>query len=168
MKFPAVLVLMSLSLAAAAEEKMTKLKIPYSPSEVGECYRRLEQTLPVFQKGISDIRTRMESNQIFDERLRAVLKIHARVLRESTNQESQHSWNEEDIYLCCLYDMLESMYAAEANRIASGTGAAEERRKSLRQLSSTIPKLPFGSPQYSEGIRPRFERAVSNNLALIK
>ena len=147
---------------------MTKLKIPYSPSEVGECYTRLEQTLPVFQKGLYDIRARMESNQIFEERLRAVLKIHARVLRESANQESQQSWNEEDIYLCCLYDMLESMYAAEANRIASGTGAAEERKKSLTQLSSTIPKLPFGSPQYREGIRPRFERAISNNLELIK
>ena len=88
---------------------MAKLKIPYSPDEVGECYRRLGQLLPVYQKGISDIRAKMESNQPFDQRLKAGLKIHARVLRESAKQETQHSWNEEDVYLCCLYDMLESM-----------------------------------------------------------
>ena len=83
------------------------------------------------------------------------------VLRESAKQETQHSWNEEDVYLCCLYDMLESMYAAEATRIATGTDDAKEKRKNLAQLSATIPKLPFGSPQYQEGIRPRLERAVS-------
>ena len=147
---------------------MTKLKIPYSPSEVGECYQRLEQMLPVFQKGISDIRTTMESNDTFDHRLRKVLQLHARVLRESTEQESEHSWNEEDFYLCCLYDMLEAMYFAEAKRIAVGTGNTIERKERLAQLSATIPKLPFGSPQYWEGIRPRLERAVTNNIALIK
>jgi hypothetical protein len=147
---------------------MAKLKIPYSPDEVGECYRRLDQMLPVYQKGISDIRAKMESNQLFDQRLRTVLKIHARVLHESANQETQHSWNEEDVYLCCLYDMLESMYAAEAARIATGTDDAKEKRKNLVQLSATIPKLPFGSPQYQEGIRPRLERAVSNKLEIIK
>jgi hypothetical protein len=168
MKLVAALVFLGVCIAAEADEKMTKLKIPYNPSQVGECYRRLEQTLPVFQKGISGIRAAMESNQKFDARLRKALQLHARVLRESADQETPHSWNEEDVYLCCLYDMLESMYAAEANRIASGNDPAEERKKGLAQLSETISKLPFGSPQYQEGIRPRLERAVSNALELIK
>jgi hypothetical protein len=168
MKFLAALVMMILCISTKPEEKMMKLKIPYSPSEVGECYRRLDQTLPVFQKGISDIRDAMESTEPFDRRLRKVLKLHERVLRESAKQETQHSWNEEDVYLCCLYDMLESAYAGEADRIAKGTGDPAEKRKSLSQISATIPKLPFGSPQYREGIRPRLERAVSDHLALIR
>lgn len=143
---------------------MMTLTIPYNQKDVGHCYERLKQTLPVYQEGISAIRLVMESNKPFSARLQKVVKANAAVLKSAQTQASPHSWNEDDIYLCCLYDMLEAMYAAESARIATGPGSADEKRKQLAALASSIDKLPFGSPQFREGIRPRLEKAVSNHL----
>lgn len=143
---------------------MMTLTIPYNEKDVGHCYERLKQTLPVYQEGISGIRLVMESNRPFAARLQKVLKAHEAVLKSAQTQLSPHSWNEDDFYLCCLYDMLEAMYAAEAARIAAGSGSDEEKRKELAALASSIDKLPFGSPQFREGIRPRLEKAVTNQL----
>ena len=145
---------------------MPKLKIPYG-QEAGHCYERLAQTLPLCQKGIADIRLAMESNNTFEERLRKVLRLHAMNLQAAETEESTDSWNEEDVYLCCLYDMLESMYNAEAERIAAGAGAYQEKRKNLEDLRSSIARLPFGSSEYRNRVRPRLERVVwerINNL----
>lgn len=140
---------------------MTKLKIPYNAGEVSHCYDRITELLPVYQKGLTDIRQAMESNNTFEERLRKVLRLHAAILKDAQSEESPHSWNEEDIYLCVLYDKFEAMYAHEATRIALGSGTSEEKRKNLDALAATIARLPFGSPQYSYSIRPRLQKAVS-------
>lgn len=143
---------------------MMTLTIPYNQKDVGHCYERLKQTLPVYQEGISGIRRVMESNQSFAARLQKVVKANAAVVKSARTQASPHSWNEDDIYLCCLYDMLEAMYAAESARIATGPGSAVEKRKQLAALASSIDRLPFGSPQFREGIRPRLEKAVSSQF----
>lgn len=164
MKVLALLIAWILSTATRVEteNKMTKLKIPYSAKEVGHCYDRLKQTLPVYQKGISDIRSEMESNNSFEQRLQKVLDVHAGILKAAQTQESPHSWEEPDVYLCVLYDMLEAMYVSEADGIVAKAGALPEKRKNLDALVTSIPKLPFGSPQYQSAIRPRLEQAVSN------
>ena len=141
---------------------MTKLKIPYGGAEVDHCFDRLKETLPVYQKGIADIRSAMESNNLFEERLRKVLRLHAALLQAAQDKESPQPWNEEDIYLCVLYDMFQAMYAAEADRIASGAGLAQQKASNLYTLSNTIARLPFGSPQYVSTIRPRLQKIVSD------
>ena len=139
---------------------MPKLKIPYSEL-TGYCYDRLAQTQSVYQKGIADIRLAMESNNSFEERLRKVLRLHAMSLQAVEPEETPESLNEEEVYLCCLYDMLESMYNAEAERIAGGAVSYEVKKKNLDDLKVSIARLPFGNPQYRNNIRPRLERAVS-------
>jgi hypothetical protein len=141
---------------------MTKLKIPYGGAEVDHCFDRLKETLPVYQKGIADIRSAMESNNLFEERLRKVLRLHAALLQAAQNEESPQSWNEEDVYLCVLYDMFEAMYASEADRIAAGSGLPQQKASNLYSLSGTIARLPFGSPQYVSTIRPRLQKIVSD------
>jgi hypothetical protein len=140
---------------------MTRLKIPFSGAEVEHCFDRLKETLPVYQKGIADIRTAMESNNLFEERLRKVLRLHAALLQAAQDEESPQPWNEEDVYLCVLYDMFQAMYAAEADRIAGAAGLPQEKARNLYSLSGTIARLPFGSPQYIATIRPRLQRIVS-------
>ena len=142
---------------------MNELKIPYSPKEVGHCYDRLKQTMPVYQNGISAIRSEMESQNSFDLRLKKVLSLLNNAVQEGQTQESTNSWNEDDVFRCCFYDMLEAMYAAEAERITSGQGTSAEKMKNLDALAASIAKLPFGSPQYDSGIRPRLEKAVSEH-----
>jgi hypothetical protein len=83
-------------------------------------------------------------------------------VQEGQTQKSPHSWNEDDVFRCCFYDMLEAMYAAEAGKIATGQGTVAEKRKGLDALGASIAKLPFGSPQYDSSIRPRLEKAVSS------
>jgi len=141
---------------------MTKLKIPFNEAEVDHCYNRLKETLPVYQKGVTDIRSTMESNNLFDERLRKALRLHAALLQAAQNEESPQSWNEEDVYLCVLYDMFQAMYAAEADRISNGAGSPREKAANLYTLGGTIARLPFGSPQYVSTIRPRLQKIVSD------
>jgi hypothetical protein len=142
---------------------MPKLKIPYGQN-AGDCYDRLAQTLPLYQKGITDIRLAMESNNSFEQRLRKVLRLHAMILQAAETDETSDSPNEEDVYLCCLYDMLESMYNAEAERIAVGAGAYQEKRKNLDDLRASIARLPFGSPEYRNSTRPSLEKAVFQRI----
>jgi hypothetical protein len=139
---------------------MNNLKIPHNPGEAGVCYKRLKEALPVYQKGIADIQLEMNSKSPFDLRLRKVLRLHARTLQEALDQETSSSWNEEEVYLCCLYDMLEAFYIFEADRIAHSAGSSDEIRRSLNELFASIPKLPFGSSHYQSIIRPRLERAI--------
>ena len=141
---------------------MTKLKIPYGGAEVDHCFDRLKETLPIYQKGVSDIRAAMESNNLFEERLRKVLRLHAALLQAAENEESPQNWNEEDVYSCVLYDMFQAMYAAEADRIAAGSGLPQQKASNLYSLSNTIGRLPFGSPLYVSTIRPRLQKIVSD------
>ncbi|MCI0412821.1 hypothetical protein L0222_08485 [bacterium] len=139
---------------------MPKLRIPYREQATAHCYDRLVQTLSLYQKGIADIRLAMESNNSFGERLRKVLRLHAMNLQATDPEESSDSWNDEDVYLCCLYDMLEAMYNAEAERIAGAAGSHHDKRKNLDDLRASIARLPFGSSQYRNSIRPRLEKSV--------
>jgi hypothetical protein len=141
---------------------MTKLKIPFSETDVKHCLDRLKETLPIYQKGIADIRTAMESNNLFEERFRKVLRLHAALLQAAQNEESPQSWNEEDVYLCVLYDMFQAMYAAEADRIAGAAGSSQEKARNLHLLSGTIARLPFGDQQYIARVRPRLQKIVSD------
>jgi hypothetical protein len=140
----------------------TKLKIPYDPQQVGHCYERLKEMLPVYQKGISRIRAEMESGRPFHQRLDKLLSLHDSILETGQGQKTSHSWIEEDVYLCCLYDMLEAMYAMEAEKILRSDGLTAQKKKNLEELSRSIEDLPFGSPQYRTGIRPRLESVISS------
>jgi hypothetical protein len=142
---------------------MPKLKLPYG-QDAGHCYDRLAQGQPLYQKGIADIRLAMESNNSFEQRLRKVLRLHAMNLQAAESQEASDSWNEEDVYLCCLYDMLESMYNAEAERIAVSAGVYMEKRKNLDDVRASIARLPFGSVEYRNSTRPRLEKAVFQRI----
>jgi hypothetical protein len=142
---------------------MPKLKLPYG-QDASHCYDRLAQGLPHYQKGIADIRFAMESNNSFEQRLRKVLRLHAMNLQAAEIEESSDSWSEEDVYLCCLYDMLESMYNVEAERIAAAAGGYQEKRKNLNDLRATIARLPFGSIEYRNNTRPRLEKAVFQRI----
>jgi hypothetical protein len=142
---------------------MPKLKLPYE-QDAGHCYDHLAQGVPLYQKGIADIRLAMESNNSFEQRLRKVLRLHAMNLQAVETEESSDSSNEEDVYLCCLYDMLESMYNAEAERITVGAGAYQEKRKNLDDLRASIARLPFGNREYRNHTRPRLEKAVLQRI----
>ena len=145
---------------------MPKLKLPYT-QDAGYCYDRLALGLPLYQKGVADIRFAMESNNSFEQRMRKVLRLHAMNLQAAETEESSDSWNE-DVYLCCLYDMLDSMYNAEAERIAVAAGGHGEKLRNLEELKASIARLPFGSPEYRNNIRPRLERAVFKRIQSIE
>jgi hypothetical protein len=151
-----------MSVALSASE-MNKLKIPYSKQEVGHCYERLKQTMPVYQEGIADIRSEMESESPFETRLQNVLRRHEAVMKTADPESSPHSWNEDDVYFCVLYDMLEAMLAAESEHVAKQESTPDQKRKAFDALGRSIARLPFGSPQYRSSIRPRLEKIVADN-----
>lgn len=152
-----LLALTAVSCAIAEDKKM--IQIPFSPKEVGHCYEKLQNTEAVYRETIEEIHKTMDSAAPFEERLSKCMQVHNEML-EHTHQNIESEFPEEDIYLCCLYDMLEAMYSVEAKNISGSPLEKERKQEKLDALQQSIRQLPFGSPQFREGIRPRLERQV--------
>jgi hypothetical protein len=148
--------------AESAKEEKPMLKIPYRPKEVGHCYERLKEASPVFQKAIEEIQTTLQTESEFNERLQKSMEIHRAAREQGKKEPRRHTWIEEDIYLCCLYDILEAAFAQEAETITQSKEPKEVKEKLLDNLGQSIESLKFGSPQYRTGIKPRFEEKISN------
>jgi hypothetical protein len=71
----------------------------------------------------------------------------------------------EDIYLCCVYDLVEAAFASEVESVLKSTNNSELKTKQLDQLTSVIELLPFKSPQYETTIKPRLEKKITQAKA---
>jgi len=146
--------------AESVKEEKPMLKIPYRPKEVGHCYERLKEASPVYQKAVAEIQTTLGSGSDFNERLQKSMEIHRAAREQGKKEPRRHTWIEEDIYLCCLYDVLEAAIANEAETIIQSKDSKEVKEKRLDGLGQSIESLTFGSPQYRTGIKPRFQEKV--------
>jgi hypothetical protein len=147
-----------------AQDVKPMIQIPYSPKEVGHCYERLHRALPAYREARAGIEAVIRSGAGYSERLQKVLALHAEVLERVRADGSDPEGVDEGIYLCCLYDMLEAMVAAEAESVSAGPLPASGKRAQLESIGESIRNLPFGSPQFKTGIRRRLEGHVSGAL----
>jgi hypothetical protein len=157
------------ALAAGTDEMKTasKLQIPYRPKELSHCYERMPQTRKFLQDGLSQARSILESEEPFQKRLDEAMKINQETLQRATVEPPVQTWLEQDVYLCCLYDMLEAAFAAEADRIIATKADASKKKEDLQALLKSIEGLGPGSPQYRSGIKPRLVKTVQNALKKI-
>jgi hypothetical protein len=161
------LLLMVLFLGAAARCSAggvaAKMKIPFRPKVVGQCYERLKKTDALFRDGVAKIRETLESEDLSaEERIKRVVALNGPVAKQSETDEQLMV--DIDTYLCCVYDMLEAFYAEETSRILKGPQEKDAKRKGIEALGATVDLLPYGSPQYRTGIRPRYEKLISDAL----
>lgn len=157
--------------AMAGAGNMTEtrhLTIPYNPKDTGHCYERLSQTQSVYQDAVRKIREALESDRDFSARMKSAMALNKKTIEQSQTLPHLQPWIEEDVYLCCLYDMLESVVSAETTEIVSGKDNPKQKEARLKAVLDDIASLPFGSPQYRTGIRPRLEKPVKNAMKKLK
>lgn len=147
--------------------EIMKLKIPYQP-DTGQCYERLGQSNQEFRNGFESLRTIATSSDAFADRLDKILKSNEEISRKGKALPPQQPWREENAFVCCVYDLLESVFAAEEENILNSSVDTKEKRNKLNQLLKALNKVDFGSPQWNGRIKPRIEEELKENLAKVR
>ncbi|MEW6364888.1 MAG: hypothetical protein AB1714_09640 [Acidobacteriota bacterium] len=137
------------------------MKLPFEP-DAKRCHEDLKQTNAAYQQGFAALRALADSDSPFDERLHRFMKSHEATLAAAQTQPQRQTWVEEDVYLCCVWDLLQSMFAAEAQSIAGSSRTVAEKRGALDELSKRVDKLPFGSPLWRDGPRARIQKRLAD------
>jgi hypothetical protein len=147
--------------------EIMKLKIPYQP-DTGQCYERLAQSNQEFKNGFESLKTIAATSDPFADRLDKILKTSEEISKKGKALPPQQPWREENAYVCCVYDLLESVFAAEEESILNSSAEKKEKQNKLNQLLKALNKVDFGSPQWNGRIKPRIEEELKQNLAKVR
>lgn len=91
-----------------------------------------------------------------------MVTLHEDILKRAEEQRLPDLWVAGDTaYQCCLWDLLEAMFASEAEAIWHGPATTEEKRRALQALSDLLQGLPFSGPTWNEGVRPRIQQTLN-------
>jgi hypothetical protein len=157
---------MTATFSAQANEVKSMIKIPYHPKATSHCYESIKTAPALYRDAVAQMRSAIESQTQFEEKLNKVLGLHQHVLKSKTDSESE--FQHVDVFLCCLYDMLQALYADESDKILASNADRNKKKEQLDILSKSIEGLPFSSPQYRTGIRPKLVSTVTSAQKKLK
>jgi hypothetical protein len=160
------LILMMATMNTQANEVKSMIKIPYQSKATTHCYESIKTARAPYRDGVAQIRSVIESQAQFQEKLNKVLELHQQVLKSKSDDEAE--FQDMDVFLCCLYDMLQALYADESEKILASNGDANHKKEQLAVLSKSIETLPFGSITYRTAIRPKLEGIVTSAQKKLK
>jgi hypothetical protein len=147
--------------------EIMKLKIPYQ-TDTGQCYERLAQSNQEFKNGFESLKSIAAGSDDFTVRLDKILKSNEEITTKGKTLPPQQPWREENAYVCCVYDLLESLFAAEQESILASSAESKEKENKLRELLKSLNKVDFGSPQWNGRIKPRIEEELKQNLKKVR
>jgi hypothetical protein len=159
-----VILIMIATLSAQANEVKSMIKIPYHPKATSHCYESIKTAPALYRDAVAQMRSAIESQTQFDEKLNKVLALHQQVLESKTDSESE--FQQIDVFLCCLYDMLQALYADESDKILASN--ADQKKGQLAALAKSIEGLPFGGTTYRTAIRPKLVSIVTSAQKKLK
>ena len=160
------IVFVAATLNAQANEVKSMIKIPYHPKATAHCYESIKTTRAPYRDAVAQMKSVIESQAQFEEKLNQVLALHQQVLKAQTDSESE--FQQMDVFLCCLYDMLQALYADGSQNILASDANKNQKKEQLTAVAKSIEGLPFGGPQYRTGIRPKLERIVASAQKKVK
>lgn len=160
------LIIMITTFSAQANEVKSMIKIPYHPKATSHCYESIKTARAPYRDAVAQMRSVIESQVQFEEKLNKVLALHQQVLKSKGDSEAE--FQDVDVFLCCLYDMLQAFYADESEKILASDAGSNQKKEQLNALMKSIEGLPFGGPQYRTGIRPRLVGIVTSAQKKVK
>jgi hypothetical protein len=149
-----------------ANEVKPMIKIPYHPKATSHCYESIKTARPPYRDAVAQMRSAIESQAPFQEKLNKVLALHQQALKSQTDSEAE--FQQIDVFLCCLYDMLQALYADEAEKILASNADKNQKKTELDALAKSIDGLSFDSPQYRNVIRPNLVGIVTSAQKKLK
>jgi hypothetical protein len=123
------------------------------------------------RSGFEALLSAARSTLPFSVRLQNVLALHGDVMEKAKKriQEIPELRVEGgNIYTCFLFDLLEAMFAGEAEAILHGAGSVEEKRKALQALSDDLRAIPFDDPIWNEEVKPYIQKHLNDALSQIR
>ena len=141
------------------------LKLPFVPA-AKECYSQLKQCNKVYRDGFEEMRNLAGGSDPFADRLKRVYGVLERTGAEGSAQPSSHTWSEEDVFMCCVFDLTRALFDSEKNAVLNGKLAVEEKRERLQDLVKLLENLQIGGPKWNQIIMPeiktKLEEAARN------
>jgi hypothetical protein len=160
------LLIMTTTLMAQTNEVKSMVKIPYHPKATSHCYESIKTARVPYRDAVAQMRSVIESQAQFEQKLNKVLELHQQVLKSKSDSEAE--FQDMDVFLCCMYDMLQALYADESEKILASNGDQNQKKEQLAVLSKSIEALPFGSITYRNAIRPKLEGIVTSAQKKLK
>jgi len=160
------LILMMATMNTYANEVKPMIKIPYHPKATSHCYESIKTTRAPYRDAVAQMRSVIESQAQFQEKLNKVLVLHQQVLKAKSDSEAE--FQDMDVFLCCMYDMLQALYADESEKILASNADSNQRKEQLDTVAKSIDGLQFESPQYRNVIRPKLVGIVTSAQKKLK
>ena len=138
------------------------LKTPYRP-ESTMCFQRLKDIDETYRKAIESILKIAKTEGPFWQRLETMVNIHIDEVEQPDNLKAQKkSRKEEDIYQCCLFDIVEAFFGHECELILDSSFGAEQKRHAMDRLLRSLKDVPLGGPQWNHGTMPRINKRLED------
>src|SRR5262245_12736477 len=138
------LILMMATMNTYASEVKSMIKIPHHPKATSHCYESIKTARAHYRDAVAQMRSVIDSQAQCQEKLNKVLALHQQVLKSKSDSEAE--FQDMDVFLCCMYDMLQALYADESEKILASN--ADDKKQQLDAVAKSIDALTFGSPQY--------------------
>jgi hypothetical protein len=158
------LILMMATMNTYASEVKPMIKIPYHPKATSHCYESIKTARAPYRDAVAEMRSVIESQTQFQEKLNKMIALHQQALKAKSDSEAE--FQDMDVFLCCLYDMLQALYADESQKILASK--TEDKKQQLDAVGKSIDGLPFESPQYRNVIRPKLVGIVTSAQKKLK
>jgi hypothetical protein len=136
------------------------LKTPYRP-EATMCFQRLKDIDATYKNAIEAILKIAKEEDPFWQRLEAMVNIHIDEV-EGDLRSLKKSRKEEDIYLCCLFDIVDAVFAQESEMILDSSFGAEQKRHAMDRLLRNLKDVALGGPQWNHVTVPRIQKRLED------
>lgn len=160
------LILMMATMNTQANEVKSMIKIPYQSKATSHCYESIKTARALYRDAVAQMRSVIESQAQFQEKLNRVLELHQQVLKSKSDSEAE--FQDMDVFLCCMYDMLQALYADESEKILASKADSNQKKEQLDAVVKSIDGLSFNSPLYRNAIRPKLEGIVTSAKKKLK
>jgi len=137
---------------------MSTLTLPFA-AESKHCYEKLPRVSAIYRDGFKQLQEIAEGSGPYPERFSKLVKAHEAIIAKGMDAPSGPLM-EQDVYLCCVYDLLNAWLAKEAQAAKASSGSDEEKKKALDALWAPVDHLGWSGPQWNEIEKPRLKRRL--------
>lgn len=136
-------------------------KTPYR-AEAALCFQQLKGVNDVYKITIDQILALVNSELPFRERLDQVVNVHIDNIEDPSdmNLQKKKSAKEEDTYLCCFFDIIEGLFAAESESIVNSSFGGEQKKHAMDRMIRILDEVPLGGPRWNHNTQPRILRRL--------
>lgn len=139
------------------------IDLPFD-QDSAHCYEKLAGLGDTHRQGFAELAAVAREELPLSERLSRLLALHADVLRRGSEEPVRRGPSAEDIYLCCVYDLLAALFAEETRSILASGQPPGDQRARLSAVLDALQAIPWQGPLWNEVEKPKIQRRVSEAL----